>query len=370
MPDTQNTSHPNVLVTGGCGFLGKALISELLDSDAPFQPGSIRVLDVLDPIGNTPEEVEYIRGDIRDFETVRMACEGIDVVIHSAAIVDWGSKSEKEVYSVNFTGTENVIRACQEQEVSALIFTSSLDVVFTGKPLVNIDETMSYPESYPNMYCRSKSLAEILVKETSGIRHHCHCECGEATGSGINSLSACVIRPSDIWGEGDPYHIGSLINMAKGGFYVRLGNGKSKCQHTYVRNVAYAHLLAAKALFDRKPGVAGSAYFITDGPGSNFFKFFDQIVTGAGYRIWPKNLWLPRWLAYGMGTLNEAVAWLIPPLHSYTPKFSRFAVIYTCNDFTFSSEKASRELGYQPKYNEKEAMEKTIASFRRHGKTV
>ena len=158
--------------------------------------------------------------------------------------------------------------------------------------------------------------------------------------------------------------------MAKGGFYVRLGNGRSKCQHTYVRNVAYAHLLAAKALLDQKPRVAGSAYFITDGPVSNFFKFFDKIVTGAGYRIWPKNLWLPRWLAYGMGALNETVAWLIRPLHSYTPKFSRFAVAYTCSDFTFSSNKASRELGYQPKYNEKEAMEKTIASFRRHGKTV
>ncbi len=353
MPDTPNSSHPNVLVTGGCGFLGKAIIDELLENDAPLQPRFVRVLDMNIPSGEVSEKVSYTQGDIRDYETVLNACEGVDVVIHSAAIVDWGSKPEKEVYSVNVTGTENVIKACLEKEVSVLVFTSSLDVVFAGKPLVNIDESIPYPESYPNMYCRSKYLAEMLVKESSGI----------------NSLSACIIRPSDIWGEGDPYHVGSLIDMAKGGFYVRLGNGKSKCQHTYVRNVAFAHLLAAKALWDGKPGVAGSAYFITDGPGSNFFSFFDRIVEGAGYRKKKKNLWLPRWLSFGIGALNETFAWMVKPIYSYTPKFSRFAVIYTCSDFTFSSEKAIRELGFQPKYKEKEAMEKTIASFKRHGKT-
>ena len=357
MPDTSNTSHPNVLVTGGCGFLGKAIVGELLDKNTPLQPGSVSVLDMNVHSVSESKNVTYLQGDIRDYEAVFNACDGIDIVIHSAAIVDWGSKPEKEVYSVNVTGTENVIKACQEQGVSTLVLTSSLDVVFAGKPLINIDESIPYPESYPNMYCKSKYLAEVLVKESSGIRD---------PGSGINSFSACIIRPSDIWGEGDPYHVGSLIDMAKGGFYVRLGNGKSKCQHTYVRNVAYAHLLAAKALREQKPGVAGSAYFITDGPGSNFFTFFDKIVEGAGYRIWPKNLWLPRWLAYGMGAMNEWIALLIRPIYSYTPKFSRFAVIYTCTDFIFSAEKAFIELGYQPKYNKKEAMENTIASFKRH----
>ncbi len=105
------------------------------------------------------------------------------------------------------------------------------------------------------------------------------------------NLKTCILRPSDIYGEEDPYHIGSLIDMAKTGFYVRLGNGKSKCQHVYVGNMAHAHVLAANALLQNNKKIMGNAYLITDGPGSNFFKFFDKIVSGAGYKIFPKNLW-------------------------------------------------------------------------------
>ncbi|MBN1199704.1 MAG: NAD-dependent epimerase/dehydratase family protein, partial [Bacteroidales bacterium] len=347
-------------VTGGSGFLGKAILEELTAPDSPIHIESVINFDRTPPEEIPDTRIKYIQGDIRDEQAVRNACEGLDIVIHSAAIVDWGPKSEKEVYSVNVTGTKNIIRACREAGVSCLVYTSSLDAIFAGKPLVDIDESQPYPEKHPTMYCRSKKLAEEMVlradKRTSEQR--------EELRTAYCPLHTVILRPADIWGPGDPFHVGSLINMAKGGVYVRLGNGKSKCQHTYVNNVAYAHILAAKALWEEKPGVAGSTYFITDGPATNFFTFFDRIVEGAGYRIRPKNLWLPRRLAFSIGMMNEAIAWLIRPVCSYIPKFSRFAVIYTCCDFTFSSVKASRELGYLPKYNEKEAMEKTIAFFK------
>jgi len=366
MPENEASHRMNVLVTGGSGFLGKAILEELVAPDSPLQPDVICSLDISPPCSSPQPRITWLTGDIRDYETVLKACQDMDIVIHSAAIVDWGSKSEKEVYSVNVTGTENIVRACLEQEVSCLVYTSSLDAIFAGKPLVDIDESHPYPEKHPNMYCRSKYLAENLVRAGSKPAPTGKpAPAGESAPATHRQLQTVIIRPSDIWGPGDPFHVGSLINMAKGGFYVRLGDGSSKCQHTYVNNVAYAHLLAAQALWVNKPGVAGSSYFITDGPGGNFFTFFDRIVEGAGYRIWPKSLWLPQRLAYAIGTMNEAIAWLIRPLFYYTPKFSRFAVIYTCSDFTFTSEKALQELGYRPKYNEKEAMEKTITSFKR-----
>jgi sterol-4alpha-carboxylate 3-dehydrogenase (decarboxylating) len=105
-------------------------------------------------------------------------------------------------------------------------------------------------------------------------------------------------------------------------------------------------------------------YFITDGKGSNFFKFFDQIVAGAGYRIRPKNLWLPRGFAYFLASLSEGVAWLAQPIKKYHPKFSRFAVTYTCTDFTFTSDKAKKDFNYEPKYTTEEALERTIAFYR------
>jgi nucleoside-diphosphate-sugar epimerase len=177
-----------------------------------------------------------------------------------------------------------------------------------------------------------------------------------------NGLKTVILRPSDIYGEADPYHVDSLINMAKGGFYVRLGNGKPKSQHVYVGNMAFAHVLACNALLQNK-AVDGQVYFITDGPGSNFFRFFDQIVSGAGYKIWPKNLWLPRRFAYSIGFLSEMIAHLASPVKKYTPKFSRFAVIYTCTDFMFSADKAKKDLGFEPKYSDEEALQNTIAYY-------
>jgi sterol-4alpha-carboxylate 3-dehydrogenase (decarboxylating) len=300
-----------VLVTGGSGFLGSAIVKELLEEDAPFRSSEIRIFDVKKP-AIQHERVKFIKGDVRDYEAILTACDSAQVVIHSAAIVDWGTHSEQEVLAVNTGGTANVVRACQENSVRVLIYTSSLDAVYSGKPLKDVDESIPYPDKHETMYCRSKYLGEKEVIKAAQ-----------------NGINACVLRPSDIYGENDPFHMGSLINMAKGGFYIRLGNGKAKNQHVYVHNMAYAHLLAAEAMLNGNDKVTGNVYFITDSPGVNFFKFFDAIVEDAGYRIWPKSLWLPRGLAY-----------------------------------TFSARKAEKDFGFYPKYPEEEAVRRTADHYR------
>ena len=128
----------------------------------------------------------------------------------------------------------------------------------------------------------------------------------------------------------------------------------------------HAHLLAAHALWTKNKRLEKQIYFITDGEGINFFHFFDQIVSGAGYRIFPKNLWLPYALAYTMGAVSELLALIWRPVKHYNPKFSRFAVIYTCQDFTFSSKKASNDFNFWPKYTHQEAVQNTIDYYALH----
>lgn len=341
-------NQPVILVTGGSGFLGKNILKELLEPDCPFNPAEIRVFDINAYKGIQNDKVTFIQGDIRKYNEVEKACEGVSLVIHSAAIIDWGTQPESVVFEINTAGTENVIKACLKNNVKNLVYTSSLDAVFTGTPLVNIDESQPYPEKPRTSYCASKIESEKLVKAA----------CSE-------NLKTCILRPSDIYGEADPYHIDSLIDMAKNGFYVRLGNGKSKCQHVYVGNMAHAHVLAAYALLQNNEKVLGKAYLITDGTGSNFFTFFDQIVAGAGYKIFPKNLWIPHWLAFAMGSVSEFVAWLVSPIKKYNPKFSRFAVIYTCNNFTFNSNRAKNDFGWEPKYSADQSIENTISYYKK-----
>jgi nucleoside-diphosphate-sugar epimerase len=337
----------NILLTGGSGFLGTAIIREVLDESSPLPIRELRVLD-LQPVKNQQHDrVNFIHGDVQDKRILLEACNGVDLVIHSPAIVDWGTRSEKEVMAVNYSGTLNVIEACLSSRVKGMVFTSSLDVLFDGRPLVDVNEGTAYPERHSTSYCVSKCLAEKKVLEASG-----------------EQLKTCSLRPADIYGEGDPYHIGPLIKMAKGGFYVRLGNGGSKCQHVYVGNVAQAHVLAAASLLNGNRSTPGQSYFITDGPPANFFSFFDSIVEAAGYRIWPKNVWLPRRFAYALGTISESIALLLRPVRRYVPKMSRFAVTYTCTDYTFRSDKAAKDFGFVPKYNPDEAFDRTVEYFR------
>jgi nucleoside-diphosphate-sugar epimerase len=336
-----------VVITGSSGFLGRTLVSEILLQDSPVVPTRLILYDIHEGQACTDPRVQFVDGDVRNYDLLRRTLAGADLVIHSAAIVDWGTHPAGEITDVNLNGTKNVIRCCREAGVKALVFTSSLDAVYGGKELKNVDESLSYPDSFPNMYCESKCLAEKAVKEANGP-----------------SLKTCIIRPSDIYGEGDPYHIGSLMNMAKGGFYVRLGDGSARSQHTHVINCARGHLMAGKALLDGNPNVPGNAYFITDAPGTNFFKFYDRIVIESGQKIWPKNFWIPRGIAMAMGMISEAAAWLARPIYKYNPTFSRFAVIYTCSDFTFSSEKANKDFGFVPKITEEEAVRRTIEFYR------
>ncbi|MEI7661882.1 MAG: NAD-dependent epimerase/dehydratase family protein, partial [Bacteroidota bacterium] len=257
-----NQDHPRILLTGGSGFLGMAIVRELLDANSPVKPSLLRIFDLVPYPGPPDARIEMVTGNICDAAAVSHACRGIDLVIHSAAMVDWGTKPEREVLAVNFGGTENVMHGCREHKVRHLVYTSSLDAIFGGKSLVNIDETIPYPEKHPNMYCRSKCLSEKLILE-NGASHDK--EKPTAPPGGATGLTTCILRPADIYGQGDPFHIGSLIDMAKGGFYVRLGDGSSKSQHVYVGNMAWAHVLASKALLDGNPAISGNAYFITDG---------------------------------------------------------------------------------------------------------
>ena len=338
----------NILITGGSGFLGKAIVDEFLNDQSPVAIGILRVLDIKPLIGLDDRRIEIVMGDICNHQDIQKACEGMDMVIHAAAIVDWGTKKPHEVYRANFTGTQCVVEACKCNNVSMLIYTSSLDTVITGKPLRNIDESQPYPDKHLNMYCESKCLAEKLVMAENS-----------------DQLRTVVLRPSDVYGEGDPFHIPPLIDMAKSGFYVRIGDGSARNQHVYVRNMAWAHVLAAKALVEKNNQVCGKAYFITDGPPANFFHFFDHIVLQSGYKIWPKNLWLPQRLMYTLGAMAEYAALMIRPIKYYVPKLSRFAVMYTCTDFTFNSERAKRDFGFSPRYSDEEAIERTISFFKR-----
>ncbi len=335
-----------ICVTGGSGFLGSRIVRELCDPSSPVRPSRIVVYDLVPPPEKIAGDVDFVQGDVLDSDLLEQTLSGIDVVFHTAAVVDWGTKPPSEVIRVNVEGTRRVAEACRKKSVRVLVATSSLDATFSGRDLLDVDENLPYPRRHPNAYCRSKMEAELIVKKA----HE-------------DGLAACSLRPADIYGEGDPYHIPPLLDMVRSGFYVRIGDGSAKSQHAYVGNVAVAHIQAAASFLNGRSGHGGRSYFITDGPGANFFTFFERIILAAGYRIRPKNLRFPFFLFYLIGAFVEVVTLPVRAVLNQAPRVSRFAAIYTCTSYTFSSKGAERDFGFVPRYSEEEAITATAAFY-------
>ncbi len=356
--------RPAVLVTGGAGYLGRVLVHELLEphGNTDLVARRVRVLDRVSfaaaartdhrdyLVGPEDPRVEELQGDIRDQDLLRRACEGVDLVFHCASVVDWGHHPLSYLRDVNLEGTRRVVHACREAGVRALVYTSTEDVIFTGAPIRGGDESLPFPSRHVNGYCETKAAAEQFVLRSNGP-----------------GLRTTALRPGGIWGEADPFHVSALLQMAQRGAFVRLGDGASRSLQVYVHNVAHAHVLAGRSLLSAEPTAAGKVYFVTDSPAANFFDYFEPVVRGAGGRVLPRWLSVPRGLAYGLGALMDGAAWALRPVIRLTPQLSRFAVTYTCQDFIFSGKRARQELEYEPIFSEAESYARTTDWFREFG---
>jgi nucleoside-diphosphate-sugar epimerase len=337
-----------VLVTGGAGFLGRAILREL----AKAPPAEVRVFDLRAPDSRELPAVTSQIGDIRDVDGLREACRGVDVVLHAASQIDWGHMPPDRLAEVNVGGTENVLRACREAGVRALLYTSSMDAVCGTVPVVQADETLPYPRRFTNEYAHTKALAEQAVIRANG-----------------SELRTCALRPCGIFGEGDPYHVANVLRVVKAGnLPFRIGDGRAAFEHVYVGNVAHAHVLAMRALVEPESRLAGEIYFITDDtPAVNFFDFMEPILNELGYALPPKSRSAPYPLMFALGALLEGFAVACRPVVRFAPTLTRSSVRFVGHDHTFVGDKARRHFDYTPIYSESEAIKRTVDWFRSHG---
>ena len=142
------------LVIGGNGFLGQHVQEQIrLRKDG----SSISVFDISEPREAKPD-VKYFTGDLRKFDDVYKALEGITAVIHTASPphVNTSNPPRDLYFSINVEGTLNIIKCCQERGIKVLVVTSSGSVISNGEPMVNIDESTPYPPTAIDVYTESK----------------------------------------------------------------------------------------------------------------------------------------------------------------------------------------------------------------------
>ena len=312
------------------------------------------LLDVVPPpLPLPPGGVTWRRGDVCDAEAVAAACEGVDCVFHVAS---WGMSERAQletqrIEEINVGGTTNVVQACVEAGVAALVLTYTYNVVFGGQEVCDGDESMPPwpPSRHVDAYSRTKTLAEAVVLAADRT---------PLPGRPGRVLRTCAIRPAAIWGPGEQRHLPRVVRRARGG-----GGGSWRCMRrprrwgtltcrrtllrryvergllvfvfgrkdalqdfVHVENLVQAHVCAARAcLEDAAEGdtaaadarAGGQAFFVHDDePGVtsavNTMQFFRPVVEGLGYRM--PTLRLPIWVVYPLAWCLEWLQLVLAPL--------------------------------------------------------
>jgi len=333
----------SALVTGGSGFLGLYVTEQLRARGEQVRVFCRKRHPRVDEIG-----AEWIPGDIRDRDAVSRACEGVDVVFHTAAHPGvWGPWSLYR--AVNTDGTLNVIDACRRQGVGRLVHTSSASVVYDTTRHENVNESRPYANRFLCHYPRSKALAEKAVLDANAQ----------------DGLTTVALRPHLIWGPRDNHLIPQLVYRARVGRLRRVGNGRNLISTSYVENAAAAHLAAADELVPDSPA-AGQAYFINEPEPLNLWQWVDELIASAG--LPPIRRKISSKAAWQLGALLEGLYRLLRLPGE--PVMTRFVASQLSESHYYDISKARRDFGYEPRISIEEGMRRLEPDLKRLSQTA
>ena len=322
------------LVTGATGFVGaavaRALVREGWQVRALARPGSDRR-----NIQALPVDVS--EGNLADRPSLERALVGCEALFHVAADYRLGAPDPRQLYVTNVDGTRNILEASRQAGVRRVVYTSSVATV--GIPADGSPGSEDTPVGVADMighYKRSKFLAEQLVRE-----------------SALSGMPVVIVNPSTPIGPGDikPTPTGQLVLDAAAGrmpAYVDTG-----LNIVHVDDVAAGHLLA----FHR--GRPGERY-ILGGQDMTLREILFEIAQLVGRK--PPRIRLATGVVLPIAYVAEAVARVTGRPGRITLEGVRMAR----KRMFFSSDKASRELGYQWR-PPTEALRDAIAWLREQG---
>jgi nucleoside-diphosphate-sugar epimerase len=325
-----------VLVTGGGGFLGTAVVMQLLEEGCTVKVAGRNRYDHLVRLG-----VECLVGDIGDKVFTDQACRNVDTVFHVAAKAGIWGKSH-EFTRANLDGTVNIVNGCRRNDVGCLVHTSTPSVVFNGNSIEGGDESLPYAEKFLCDYARTKAAAEQYVLENSD-----------------EQLRVCALRPHLIWGPGDPHLIPRLIDRGRKGSLKIVGDGRNRVDITFVDNGARAHLLAAKSLH-QSSSISGRVYFIGQERPVYLWDWINDLYRELGITRVERKV--PKVTAYMIG-------WCLEMMHRLAglkkePAMTRFMALQLACSHFFSHERAKEDFGYEPLITIEQGKARLLESMR------
>jgi nucleoside-diphosphate-sugar epimerase len=308
-----------VLVTGTGSLLLGGIASELVrrgDEVVCLQRRSTAFLG--------HQNAREVLADICDAKAVALATQGCDAVIHGAARVGVVG-SQKDFYDTNVRGTENIIRAAEQHNLSRLVFVSTPSVAHTGDSLIGAPTGEAEIGRSRSHYAESKAIAERTVLNARS-----------------NQLAVIAIRPHLVWGPGDTQLVGRIVDRAASGRLAVIGTGNALVDSTYIDNAISGHIAALDALHIGS-ACDGKAYVISNGEPRTVNELMRSMCESAGVPFEPRHLSLA--LGVRLGSLIER---LWPLMRSSEPPLTRFIAEQLGTAHWFDQRTVQQDLGWTP----------------------
>jgi dihydroflavonol-4-reductase len=301
-------------VTGATGFVGLNLVDELHAQGWNIIALHRSSSDVA-PLARYPR-LQRVFGDVTDQRTLRGAIPPqVDCVFHVAGNTSMWNRTHVEQIKVNVRGTRNIVRAALEARVPRFVHTSSI-VAYGIHGGTITEDTPTRGSTAAINYVRSKALAEREVRK------------------GITAgLPAVIVNPSNIIGPYDTVTWSRMFRLVQQRRVPAMPAGGGSFCH--VREVAKALIAAGER------GQVGANYLL-GGAQASYVGLVREIARLLGVRRRP--LRLPTPLLLGYATVEEWAA----PLFGREPDITRDAVALFAENLYCSSQRAQRELDYQP----------------------
>ena len=305
-----------VLVTGGTGFTGKALVKRLIDSGHQVVAMDYKEGIKTDEIAKWGAEV--VIGSVTDTETVNRVVKGVDVVHHLAAAFRELDVPNSYYEDVNIQGTVNVLNAAKQEGVKRFIYCSTCGV---HGNVENPPASETAPIKPADYYQRTKYEAEPLV-----LAEH------------DSDMQTLVVRPAAIYGPGDPERFGMIFRRVNKGVFPIFGDGKALYHPLYIDN--FVDVLETVL----QPGMGdGEVYLIADEEYVEIEQLVKRVAKAMG-----KEVKLPHYPFLPLSIAGHVMEKLCQPFKITPPIFPRRVDWYRQNR-AFDISKAKKDLGYRPR---------------------
>jgi nucleoside-diphosphate-sugar epimerase len=323
-----------ILVTGGTGFTGSHLVRRLLDKGH-----DVLIVDnqkglFYDELKGKGAKIEL--GSVTDASLMKKLVSGQELIYHIAAAFRQLNVPNRYYWDVNVEGTRHLADAAFHAGVRRFVYCSTQGVHGHIKNPPGDEASPIKPEDY---YQFTKYEGEKVVQQYAA-----------------RGLDAVTLRPTAIYGPGDPERFLILFRLAKKGSFLMFGNGETFYHPVYIDNLVDAFELAGE-----KPGIRGESYIIGDG---HYYSIKDLVRSvGDAMSVSVRIRYLPFWPLWMAAFMCENVC---KPIRVTPPLFRR-RVDWFRQVRAFSIEKAKTQLGYHPNVDLPTGLRRTAQWYAERG---